>query len=373
LRAMLMRCQTDPVEPLIGNRHFLRSDYMAHHRSGFFFSIRMCSDRLFRNDWPCNGEGLKNHHMADGCTFFMRSGKEYRNIFPLWDWQRVPGTTIRTRACLSGEMHARGRQPFAGGVSDGLFGCVAYDLLHGSLQARKAWFCFDDEVVCLGAGIRAKGPGAVVTTLDQCWLRGPIRVGRRKGSEVLKPGGRDLKDILWVRHEGLTYAFPKPTRIHLKNEERTGTWYAINRAGSREPESGQVFQLSLDHGVAPKGAEYAYSILTESGRKTSSTEILANTPSLQAVHHKKLGLTGIAFHAAGEISVPGLGMVAADRPCLLLLRDMDEGVNVTGSSPVVSEEKLTIDLTKCCGKGFRKIFDLPGGSYSGSSLSAIFA
>ena len=30
---------------------------------------------------------------GDGCTFVYRSGDEYRDIFPVWDWSKVPGTT----------------------------------------------------------------------------------------------------------------------------------------------------------------------------------------------------------------------------------------------------------------------------------------
>jgi len=368
LRAMLMRCRANPGKPLVGNRHFWRSDYMAHHRKGFFFSIRMCSDRINRNDWPCNGEGLKCHHMADGCTFLMRTGREYRNIFPLWDWQRVPGSTIRTRTRLSGDMHARGRRPFAGGVSDGLFGAAAYDLVHGSLHARKAWFCFDDEVVCLGAGIRAPGPGAVATTLNQCWLRGPVRVGRGGDSEVLKSGAQDLAGVSWIRHDGVTYVFPEPVAVHLENEERSGTWSTINRAGSRDPVSGRVFQLSLDHGTAPKGAAYAYAILPGSRRKESRAEILANKPGLQAVRHKRPGITGIAFYAAGELAVPGLGRAAVDQPCLLLLREGDGGLEVTAASPVISGERLTVLLGDLPGvDAVRLTFDLPTGSTAGSS------
>jgi len=40
-------------------------------------------------------------------------------------------------------------------VSDGSYGLAACDFERDGLTARKSWFFFDDEIVCLGAGIMA--------------------------------------------------------------------------------------------------------------------------------------------------------------------------------------------------------------------------
>lgn len=284
-------------KPLTGNRHFWRSDYMAHHRPSYSFSIRMCSDRLFDTDWPCDGEGLLSHHIADGCTFLMRSGREYHDIFPLWDWHKIPGTTVQLGANL-GEMHVRGVRPFAGGVSDGRYGCAAFDFEKNGLFARKAWFLFDDEIVCLGAGIRCKQRHRVITTINQCYRRGPVVVAKSS-----------------VRHDGVTYLFPETTRFQLSKDRRTGSWWRINRNYAKTPVTGNVFTLWLDHGIAPKNASYAYIVLP-AGKTRSPVEILVNEPSRQVVRHPQLGVTGFAFYEPG--SACG---VSVDRPCLLLVRD----------------------------------------------------
>ena len=65
-----------------------------HRRAGFYSSIRMSSTRTVRSE-QCNGEGLRNYHMGDGVTLFVRSGAEYVGIFPVWDWRRLPGITCR--------------------------------------------------------------------------------------------------------------------------------------------------------------------------------------------------------------------------------------------------------------------------------------
>ena len=53
--------------PLVGNRHFWRADFMAHHRPGYYASARMHSKRIASTDGPANSEGLLSHHLADGC------------------------------------------------------------------------------------------------------------------------------------------------------------------------------------------------------------------------------------------------------------------------------------------------------------------
>jgi len=49
-----------------------------------------------------------------------------------------------------------GATAFAGGVSDSLYGASAFELNFDSVTAKKAWFFFDKEVVCLGAASVAK-------------------------------------------------------------------------------------------------------------------------------------------------------------------------------------------------------------------------
>ena len=143
------------VAPLAGNRHFWKSDYMAHHRAGYFTSARMVSTRMANTDSFTNGEGRQSHHIADGAALLYRTGDEYRDIFPVWDWRKVPGTTVEQapEPLEPRLVRSMGKSSFVGGVSDGAYGMAAMGLARGSLAAKKAWFYFDDEFVCLGTGI----------------------------------------------------------------------------------------------------------------------------------------------------------------------------------------------------------------------------
>lgn len=98
--------------------------------------------------------------VSDGSNAIVKTGDEYFNIFPAWNWTRIPGTTAPQMPDVQLGKNAwelRGTSQFAGGVSDSLHGATTYyyNDTHGSIhtQARKVWFFFDHEVVCLGAGI----------------------------------------------------------------------------------------------------------------------------------------------------------------------------------------------------------------------------
>ena len=88
-----LRESADTVRPA-GNRFFWCSDYMVQRQKDFFASIRMYSTRTANTDELTNGENQRSHHIADGATCLMLSGREYFDIYPVWDWRRIPGTTI---------------------------------------------------------------------------------------------------------------------------------------------------------------------------------------------------------------------------------------------------------------------------------------
>ena len=74
------------------NRDYYRSDYMVQRRPGFYASVKMCSRRVIGTE-KVNDENIQGRYMADGATFVYRTGQEYTDIFPVWDWRRIPGVT----------------------------------------------------------------------------------------------------------------------------------------------------------------------------------------------------------------------------------------------------------------------------------------
>ncbi|HLR31055.1 MAG TPA: polysaccharide lyase family 8 super-sandwich domain-containing protein, partial [Fodinibius sp.] len=136
---------------LRSSRFFWHTEYYRHQRPDYFASVRIYSSRNHNMEVPYNGEGLKNHHMGDGYNFITRTGEEYIHIFPVWDWQKIPGTTVVQKPSLPdpGEVQQAGLTGFAGGITDGMYGAAAFDFKSpiDPLEAHKSWFFFDEEFV----------------------------------------------------------------------------------------------------------------------------------------------------------------------------------------------------------------------------------
>jgi len=83
----------DPALAISGNHLYWRSDYMTHHRPDFMASVKTASTRTVEAEC-INEQNKKGRHMSDGMLLIHRRGDEYTNLMPVWDWQRLPGTTI---------------------------------------------------------------------------------------------------------------------------------------------------------------------------------------------------------------------------------------------------------------------------------------
>jgi chondroitin AC lyase len=344
------------VKPPVGNRHFWRSDYQAHQRPGWFASVKMFSTRMI-NAELINNEGIKSHHLSDGANLLYLTGEEYRNIFPVWDWTRIPGTTAEQGTLDIEEGHEIGikaKTAFVGGVSDGSVGVAAMDLARGKLAARKAWFFFDDAYVCLGAGITCTSDNPVTTSINQCHLDGDVGKGHD-----------------WVHHANVGYVFkPAPSRIELTTGEQTGRWSDIG-TGADELLKQKVFNLWLNHGVRPSGATYQYAVLPGATRewtmayaKDPAATVIANTAALQSVWHGQSKVLGVAFWQAGSVEWDG-HTLEVERPCLVLLNLSGNRPRVAAANPVNQPATVTVTLD-----GQSMTVALPDGDMAGSSVVA---
>jgi len=319
--------------------HYWRTDYTVHHRPGYMFGLRSISSRNAKSEMG-NGENIKGYYLTEGVNYIGVNGDEYYNIFPVWEWNKIPGTTvpeITTYPVRTSWGVNFGTVPFVGGVSDGTYGASAYAMNDYSTAAKKSWFYFDEEVVCLGAGINSSAAQAINTTVNQCLLKTEVTVADAANNvSVLNGGVHDYTNNLkWALQGNVGYFFPENGNISLSNQTQTGSWSSINTTGSATTVSADVFKLWFKHGTTPANASYAY-IVTPG--KTSATEmqnyntgnisILSNTATVQAVRHNSLGIWQIVFYQAGEFTADQVTL-KANKPCVIMLK------NVTGSDVIV--------------------------------------
>lgn len=368
--------------------HFFRADYTMHVRPGYTFDVRMSSTRTSRVEYG-NRENLKGYFAADGCDALVKRGNEYLNIAPAWNWTMLPGTTapqVRDIPLNQREWQSPGYSQFAGGVSDSLYGATALayeDTWKGiDTRAKKAWFFFDNEIVCLGAGISSSNSNNVMTTVNQRLAERSDVVEVAEGNNVTAInacGEIDSRNVKWIRHDGTGYVFPKGGNIHMRFGKQSGNWQDINKSMPDMKVTKQVFSLAVNHGLMPADASYAYIIVPDATNKNVLNEyakrhisILSNTPDLQAVEQTDLGIWQMVFYKAGSYSDRNVN-IGADKPCIVMLRRHDDGsVTLHVADPAQKQQHINVSvrLKGSIGKTVMQTCDFTGsGVYAGQTKS----
>ncbi len=373
LQAFAERLEGKPGVPeFVGNKQFWCSDFMVQRRNGYSASVRMMSTRMLNSELV-NLEGKKSVHMSDGVNLLYLDGNEYKDIFPAWDWTRLPGTTAIQGTLDTGEanpIHLKGKTTFDGGVSDGTYGMAAMDLLRGKLAAKKAWFFFGSSYVALGAGVTLSGDTDhdVATDINQPLLEGDVLTSESKHPVTGTVSYHSSRPV-WVYHNHVGYILAPDSNITLSAGPQTGRWSDIG-TGPDQPVTLPVFDLWIDHGRSPQDATYQYTVLPNvtaadlaRRAKAPAVAVLSNTASTQAAYDRSLKLAEIAFRQPGSLQTP-LGRVQADHSCLLIVRRTPAGWTITASNP--ENQPLALKVTV---NGRSASIQLPGGNMAGSSVA----
>ncbi len=390
-------------------KFFWQTEHFVFQRPDFYTSVRMFSVRNRNMEYPHNSEGLKNHHRGDGTNYLSIKGDEYLNIWPAYDWQKIPGTTVLQKPALpSGrDIQKDGFTDFVGAVTDGLYGAVGFDFIspHDYTKARKSWFFFDKEYVCLGAGIESRSGLPVVTTMNQSHLRSDVVVSASGNENTISVGEHEISHVSWVHHDSTGYIFPEPAGIHVSNKEESGTWYDINKQSrsSKELVKKDVFKLWIDHGERPQGrlgglrnesmiakdVKYQYIVVPNTDLEDMDDkrglEIIANNRLIQAVMHTELGICQIIFYQAGELRISDNLVISLASPGAVMLKIADDGIKeISVADPT---RKLSRMLMKISGNidtsdkdNLMSVYnratamsdiaiDLPTGFYTGQSVT----
>ena len=336
-------------------KFFWQTEHFVFQRPTFYTSVRMYSTRNRNMEEPYNGEGLTNHFRADGTNYLSLDGKEYFNIAPVYDYRKIPGTTIVQVDTMPAENHIQrsGKTDFVGGVTDGRYGAVAFDFdsPHNNLFAKKSWFFFDDLYVCLGANIKSAEKYPVATTLNQSFLRDKVLVNDGNKTSTLENGNRSLNNAKWVFHDNTGYIFPKTQSVGLSNETTVGSWYKVNRqtSTSKKEVKEDVFSLWINHGVKPTNSTYEYIVMpaasvesVENYVKNASVQIVSNTGKMQAV--KSGNIAYYIFYEPETINLSGGIKIKPNKPCMVMIQYNGENIQrVAVSDP--SRKSETIDFT----------------------------
>ena len=356
-----LRSKHNDARPISHATFYWNSEHFTFQRPNFYSSVRLYSSRNMNMESPYNSEGLLNHHRGNGANHIYTRGNEYEDISPVLDYQKIPGTTVVQKDELPHhrEIKKLGLTDFVGAVTDGRYGAVGFDFksIHDPLVARKSWFFFDDQYVCLGSGISTKSKNQVNTTINQCWLNGEVNISSQGKSRKLDQGLQVYQNVEWIHHDNVAYFLPAPGDIALQNDTAEGSWWRINKQidSPKDQIRKEVFKLWIDHGVSPNNESYEYIVRPntgldelEKGKVINPIDIISNTPYLQAVQNKELNLIQAVFYRAGQLEAGDELIIQVSAPCIVMvqLNQKDQIDQITVSDPNRELSMLVLSISK---------------------------
>lgn len=369
-------------------------DRVVHRTEDYLFALSMYSERI-QNTEIMNDENRFGWHQNNGMTYIYDEDNQYtENYWNTVNPLRLPGTTVVPVNIGTGKPDGSGfaqggdfcsKESWVGGTSIGNYGVsgmsfsgetqgIAGDApvsYAPDLKGKKSWFMFDDEMVCLGAGITNKNMELPVeTTIENKKLRkdgsNQLLVNGEKTELPVKEAnvkelvertadvsGTSFEQVNWAHLEGnqsvgTGYYFPEEnTEIQVRRGQTTGSWKDV---GTFEGESTENYlEMWVDHGQNPENASYSYVLLpetsaeeTENYAQAPKVTILENSSEVQAVRHETLKITGINFWQEQGGSIDG---ITSDKAASVMLQETEQGtVKVSVSDPTM-KNKGNIQLT----------------------------
>lgn len=346
LAAQLKKSVAPPQAP-VGHRHYYTSDYSVHRRPGWYASVKMLSDRVVSAEM-INGEGKKSWHLSDGMTYVSTRGNEYfsKDAWAALDWERLPGTTVERKTRGPGEGYGKGSRSFVGGVQENELGAAAMDFKANasSAVAKKSWFFFDQEVVCLGTGVGGAPGARLETIVNQRPLDKPESPLVVDGRKIASPLGWEgaFSSATWAHFDDVGYYFPGGQNIKGKRALQAGSWADIG-GGSTAPHKAPFITLWFDHA---RGPAYRYAIVPGKTAPQMSVyaasnpvQVLRQDDAVHAVRAKKLKAVGAVFWQPGEVDI-----VSVDKPAVLVYRRDDKTFTLAASDPSHQKTKLHVTV-----------------------------
>lgn len=287
----------------LGDKYFNKALMLCYRHHGIYIGAKYLNDELAGEE-ECNGEGVLCDNMAYGTNYsVMRTGREYFNVAPVYDYSRIPGTTSyhETDAELSARKNWHGfkMSSHSGGGVEGDISYIFEYAEHDGIEIYSSCFGTKDGFVCLGC-FRADGHGHdLATTVDQC---------RADTADGIKFKGH------CAVNNGIKYTALDGSRFRLKVGPAYGTW---QRNDVTSHETGiveeEMFTLTIPH-IGNSG-RYAYVISAESIKP--DVTVVRNDSTAQAIELAD-GRTVILFHKDAEIEIDGCSVHGREKQLVII-------------------------------------------------------
>ena len=252
--------QTPGLE-LVDKRGFKYFDYgafAAYRASQWMASIRLSTPKIHGVE-QVNLDNLKGACMADGALYFLVTGREYENVYPLWNnWRLIPGITSLKGKPINwndGTLFSNGRYKASAwdattaASADAAAQQVGYVFGREGLSFRKTWTRTERGIRVQVSGVTSATGYEVVTCVENA--------NACRGAGIVS----QTDDTTVVRNGGVIYTINAPPEsVHVTVEDREGDWHDIMGGLPSQKYAGKVFEVYVSHGVNPTDASFTYTV-----------------------------------------------------------------------------------------------------------------
>ncbi|BBA98169.1 putative polysaccharide lyase [Actinacidiphila reveromycinica] len=328
---------------------------IVHRRPAFAFAIAMDTTAIKPYE-SANAENLEGWYTGEGATYLYlatQPGHWTNAYWPTANKYRVPGVTLDTKTLALGTNRGSTNTWAGGALLDGNVAAgMGLSFAVQTLTGRKSWFCVDDIVVCLGAGITSTDGHTVESVIENrnTGPNGQANV-HVDGAVVLSTPSSTPTVVQprWIHVDNLGgYVFPVGGHVTMVREDRTGKWTDMDHRGVYDDTTAytrRFVTLWVDHGVSPSGGSYRYIQLpaatsAQTAAFAASNDVtVENSPQVQAV--RRAG-AGIAMANVWQAGAPKAGGIQVDRTASVVTQRKDGTLSVAVCDPT---QRLTGTVT----------------------------
>lgn len=318
-----------PVGSVQSYHQYAVGDKAAYQsEQGFYAGLGMHSTRI--NNFEIGDSNRKGWNINDG-RLYLYTDDIMQNedaVKATIDWERLPGTTVVRGTGKASQGFGR-TGSFAGGVGfNGKFGLSAMFLRDkdSTLDAKKSYFFFDDEIVELGSGITANDSKPTESILENIKLDGEnalIVDGASKPTAIGTTEQLVNPKYLWVEGNtsgsNLGVYIPEDITLETQRNSLNGKMSDLGtfNTGLDDILTRNYLTMYKSHGMNPVNDSYAFVLLPN--RQQSDTAAYSTNPDVQilkhdenthAVYEKNLNILGVANFTAQKGTVDAYGIHA---------------------------------------------------------------
>lgn len=323
-----------------GFRFFPYSDFGVFRSKTWFATVKMSSSRVIGGE-ILNSENLRGDYLGDGALYCYIRGDEFRDIFPVWDWRRIPGVSVWEEEQLFETDRKwdifQNKADFVGGIADDKTGIMALEIDKNALLGHKTYFFTGKAIICLGSELKGKGKGKIMTSVAQCLRRGKI------DSLHLF----DAKGMAYY-HDGIAYIFPERKYVVYRLREQKGNWKRVAAFYDTVEIKKEIFNLWVEH-PAGKG-EYDYIVLPGVTEKNWKKAVKAFPEKFyrcgKNVHFVENGKQfQLAFYAPDRVELETGVVLTVDQACLLMCRKSGKKYQFKVCDPTQNLKRIRLSLS----------------------------